>query len=102
MVRRSDPILYAVAFGLSVAVAAAAPQFAPHEVEVRAAADYANAYLDLAPEVTLTEPGGAAVRKVPLFWDGGSVWKFRFAPDKPGEWKWQVKSPDPAQNGKTG
>jgi hypothetical protein len=78
------------------------PQFALHEVEVRAAADYANPYVDLAPEVVITEPDGVEARKARLFWDGGSVWKFRFAPDKPGEWKWHVTSADPAQNGKTG
>jgi uncharacterized protein DUF4038/uncharacterized protein DUF5060 len=78
------------------------PQFAMHEVEVRASADYANPYVDLVAEVTLSEPDGSSARTLPLFWDGGNVWRFRCAPDKPGQWKWHVKSTDPAQNGKSG
>jgi hypothetical protein len=102
MVLRLYRIVFAGAFCLCVAIAPAVPQFAVHEVEVRAGADYANPYVDLAPEAVVTEPDGVEGRKVRLFWDGGSVWKFRFAPDKPGEWKWHLMSPDPAQNGKSG
>jgi hypothetical protein len=93
---------HSIAFCLGITAAYAVPQFSVHEVELRAAADYANPYVDLAPEVVFTEPDGVEARKARLFWDGGSVWKFRFAPDKPGEWKWHVTSADPAQNGKTG
>lgn len=40
--------------------------------------------------------------RVPGFWDGGKVWKVRFAAPKPGEWSYTVSSPDPALRDKKG
>lgn len=102
MIPRFHPALYAIGFCVCAGAAQAVPQFALHEIEVRASGESVHPYVDLAPEVTLTEPDASSTRTLPLFWDGGSVWKFRVAPDKPGEWKWQVKSSDPAQNGQAG
>lgn len=81
---------------------AALPRFFVYEFSVPASGQYANPYTDLTAEVTVVGPDGAASRTLPLFWDGGAMWKFRFAPDKPGQWKWSVKSADPAQDGRSG
>lgn len=78
------------------------PCFAPHEVSLTATGTYGNPYVELAADATLTEPDGRATRTLPLFWDGGANWKLRFAPDKPGRWKWIVKSADRGLDGRTG
>lgn len=78
------------------------PRFAPHEVALTATGSYANPYAECAAECVLTAPDGKATRALPLFWDGGSAWKFRFAPGQPGAWKWTVRSADAGLNGKSG
>jgi hypothetical protein len=78
------------------------PRFAVHEVSLTAGGTYSNAYVDLTAEATLTEPDGRTTRSLPLFWDGGSTWRMRFAPDQIGTWKWTVKSADAGLNGKSG
>lgn len=82
--------------------AATVPRFSVHEVELRATGSYANAYTDLTADAALTAPDGKTTRTVPLFWDGGAIWKFRFAPDQTGSWKWTVKSTDAGLNGRSG
>src|SRR5690606_18487861 len=56
----------------------------------------------LSATVTLTEPDGATTRTLPLFWDGGRTWRFRFSPDKIGHWKWTVQSADSGLEGQSG
>jgi hypothetical protein len=78
------------------------PVFSVYEVAVPASGDYGNPYVDLAAHAVISDPQGQEQRLAPLFWDGGKEWKFRFSPDKLGTWKWTVKSPDAAQDGKSG
>lgn len=80
----------------------ATPLFAPYEVALAAAGVYANPYAECAADVVLDGPRGDGVRTAPLFWDGGSTWRFRFAPDRIGAWKWQVRSTDAGLNGQAG
>ncbi|MEZ0259270.1 MAG: DUF4038 domain-containing protein [Chthoniobacter sp.] len=70
------------------------PRFAAYEVSMSAGGTPANPYTDISGDCVLTGPDGQTVRTVPLFWDGGTTWKFRFAPDRIGIWKWLVKSGD--------
>jgi hypothetical protein len=46
--------------------------------------------------------GTGARLDVEGFWDGGRVWRFRFAPVKAGEWRWKTASPDSGLDGKRG
>ncbi|MGE0759174.1 MAG: DUF4038 domain-containing protein [Pirellulaceae bacterium] len=78
------------------------PQFGVHERMLTARQSYPNPYTDLAAEVQLSEPDGVTTRHLPLFWDGGNQWKFRFSPEKQGTWQWRVTSSDPGLNGQTG
>ena len=94
---------------LSLAVAAPlraqtapVPRFALHEISFTATGRYANPYVELTADATLTEPDGRTTRTLPLFWDGGARWKLRFAPDKIGLWKWTVKSADRGLEGRAG
>ena len=79
-----------------------APLFSVHEVGLSATDSYANPYQELEAEVVLTPPEESANRAAPLFWDGGATWKFRFSPDRIGEWRWTVRSRDPGLDGQTG
>jgi hypothetical protein len=64
-------------FSLSLVVsgsrthAASVPRFAVHEVSLSATGAYANPYVELAADATLTEPDGRTTSALPLFWDGG-------------------------------
>ena len=78
------------------------PLFTVHEGALRATGNYANPYRELEPDVLLTPPDGGANRLAPLFWDGGAVWRFRFSPDRVGEWRWTVRSRDSGLDGQTG
>jgi hypothetical protein len=77
------------------------PQFGLHEVTLEASGRYSNPYAELAAEASLIGPDGR-MRALPLFWDGGATWRFRFTPDVAGEWRWTVVSRDPGLNGKSG
>lgn len=40
--------------------------------------------------------------EIPLFWDGGQVWRFRVSPDAVGRWSWQIAGNDPGLDGRSG
>lgn len=52
-----------------------------------AASAYENPFLDVQLKVAFTDVTGQTLL-VPGFWDGGRVWKVRFAPPEAGEWNW--------------
>jgi hypothetical protein len=100
-------LFLAIAFLPSILAYAAAPttkigRFELLEVALVAQGEYANSYTDLTAEATLTPPNEAATKSIPLFWDGGSTWKFRFSPDTLGSWTWSVKSRDAGLEGRSG
>ena len=49
-----------------------------------------NPYLEVDGWATFRHSGGDELRR-PLFWDGGTTWRVRFAsPRASGEWRWEV------------
>lgn len=78
------------------------PQFTIYEQSFQHSGDYANPYVMVTATATLTRADDGSVRSIPLFWDGGNVWKMRFAPDRAGTWQWTIRSTDPGLDGKTG
>lgn len=82
--------------------AASVERFGLFEATLTASGTSANPYAELAAEATLTPPGGQQPRTVPLFWDGGSSWKFRISPDQPGTWRWTTRSRNAGLDGKSG
>lgn len=66
--------------------------------------EYANPYADVEVTVTFTGPHGVVIPR-PAFWDGGTVWKVRFAPTMLGDWQWRSACSDSTNaglHGKTG
>jgi hypothetical protein len=95
------PFLAASLFTLS-AVGATVPRFGLHEVQLEAKGAYSNPYTDLTATVLMAAPDARTTRALPMFWDGGATWKFRFSPDRVGVWRWTVDSPDKGLNGQSG
>ncbi|HPD28861.1 MAG TPA: DUF4038 domain-containing protein [Phycisphaerae bacterium] len=76
------------------------------ELAFSADAPGSNPYLN-GPSVTATFTGtsGPASGKVLTmkgFWDGGNVWRVRFAPTAQGDWSWTTSSTDAGMNGFSG
>lgn len=72
------------------------------EKSFRQAGDHDNPYTDVQrARATLIGPEGEQHR-VPLFWDGGDTWRFRFTPEKLGRWRWETASSDPGLDDHSG
>jgi hypothetical protein len=90
-------------FALAVAAPGGeAPRFGVYEQAFEHAGDVENPYAQLSAVATFVAPDGRTTRSLPLFWDGGRTWRFRFSPDKAGLWKWSVQSNNPGLNGAAG
>jgi hypothetical protein len=50
----------------------------------------------------VTFENGDAQITLDAYWDGGNVWKVRFAPTKTGTWKWRASSTDSKLDGLSG
>ncbi|MPY48397.1 apiosidase-like domain-containing protein [Streptomyces acidicola] len=74
------------------------------EITLGAGFDYANPYTDVEVWADFTHDTGMTVRR-PAFWDGGRVWRVRFAPPlSGGRWIWRTHSSveDPGLGGRMG
>lgn len=83
-----------------------------YEIEMTAQKSYANPYVDGLPDngkklvsITFTGSSGkAAGMKYTIagFWDGGNIWRVRFASPAAGEWSYVSTSKDPGLDGISG
>ncbi len=77
------------------------PLFGIFEQTFQHSGDYKNPYVEASATATLDGPDGST-RTIPLFWDGGSTWQFRFSPDLVGTWQWRTTSDNDGLGGKFG
>jgi hypothetical protein len=69
-----------------------APQWQQVEMEFSAVSRYRNAYVDCQGWVDFVHEDGTKIRR-PMFWDGGSIFRVRFASTKAGGiWRWTSTS----------
>lgn len=68
-----------------------APQYRVIEIEWESTVHYPDGYNDVDVDVTCTRPDGSTFT-APAFWDGGTMWRFRFAGDQPGEYHLESRS----------
>ena len=62
---------------------------------VFAGPDVANPFTDVDAWVIFTHASGQQLRR-PVFWDGGTIYRTRFASTQPaGEWQWSVHAASP-------
>jgi hypothetical protein len=106
--KRFGPILCAVLCGATALAqrgsTPAVQLWSRFEVALTSTSMYENPPQDVVVEATFTGPSGNT-HVVEAFWDGGSTWRVRFAPDEPGAWRYKTrasrpdtaggKSPDP-------
>ena len=81
-----------------------APQWQEIELEFAATDDHTNAYIDVEAWVEFVHESGTKIKR-PMFWDGGKVFRARFAsPESSGHWKWKsfCSTTDSGLAGKTG
>jgi hypothetical protein len=73
------------------------------EITLTAANSYANAYLDVDVFATFYSPLGRPFR-APGFWDGGQIWRVRFAANETGTWRFSTiaSRPDAGLAGQSG
>ena len=77
-------------------------QWSPVELTLHSQRDYANPYLDVSLYADFIGPSGQVIRR-PAFWDGGRVWRVRFAPPTcEGRWTWRSVCSDPTDAGLEG
>jgi len=80
-------------------------QWTTYEITLTSSANYQNPYVDVAVWAVFTNPDNRRIKR-PAFWDGGDLWKVRFAPpDTDGVWQWESYSSnanDQGLHGQTG
>lgn len=78
------------------------PQYSTHEIVLKAGQEYKNAYTDVEVWAVFTNQDKDTMLR-PAFWDGGSIWKIRFAPlDSNKIWHWRSFSSNQSDNGLSG
>ena len=75
-----------------------APLWRVAEIVLTSAKTYANSYDEVDTVVTFTGPTGVMITR-PAFWDGGNLWKVRFAPTTVGTWRWRSVCSDAGNAG---
>ncbi len=68
------------------------------EITLSSKVRYANPYADVRVSATFTGPKGQTIYRE-AFWDGGNIWKMRFAPTVSGRWTWKTTSSDTSDAG---
>jgi len=73
----------------------------PAEITFKAAKTHADPFNDTTVDVVFTDPAGMKF-KVPAFWDGGDVWKVRYASPTLGIHSYVSECSDPGDKGLNG
>ncbi|MFD2334618.1 DUF4038 domain-containing protein [Cohnella sp. GCM10020058] len=68
------------------------------EITLNSSVTYTDPFNSVDVTATFTGPGGTVITR-PAFWDGGNVWKIRFAPTKTGSWTMTTAATDTANTG---
>lgn len=76
-------------------------QWRPVEVCLEGSVAREDPFAEIEVDVDFVSPSGET-RRCPAFWDGGNVWKARFAPDSTGAWAWRSVCTDAADAGLNG
>ena len=74
------------------------PANVPVEISFHARHPHADPFNDVTLDVVFSEPGGKKL-KVPAFWDGGSLWKVRYASPHEGTHTWRSLCSDASDAG---
>jgi len=89
------PFLLAV---IAQAETPSVPQWGRFQQNFESSASYQNPPQEATLEAVFTSPSGAS-RRINGFWDGGSTWRIRFAPNQPGKWTYKTICSDEKNSG---
>ena len=67
--------------------------YSPFELRLATTQQYGNPYLEVNVTGVFTAPSGKEMR-LAGFWDGGKIWRVRFAPTERGMWNYRIESND--------
>ncbi|MFF1571389.1 DUF4038 domain-containing protein [Leifsonia sp. NPDC058292] len=73
-------------------------RWATTEISFESDFDHERPYEDVAVEVTFDGPDGRRIRRT-AFWDGGRIWRVRFAPTAVGTWIYTTAASDTSDSG---
>ena len=76
-----------------------AQQWVSKEIVFTSAKDYKETVYEVDMDVVFTHKKTGKTLRLPAFWDGGRVWKVRFALTEVGEWGWRTVCTDTANTG---
>ncbi|MBP3961657.1 DUF4038 domain-containing protein [Paenibacillus lignilyticus] len=68
------------------------------EISLTSSKTYTNPFQDVDVTATFSGPGGVTITR-PAFWNGGAVWKVRFAPTVTGAWTMTTAANDTTDTG---
>lgn len=88
-------------FAFGIGTASSVSKYGIVERSFAQSGTYDNPYSEVYATAIFTSPS-AVEDSVPMFWDGSSVWKFRFSPNEVGTWTWTTEATDAGLNGKSG
>ena len=92
------PALIIAGLALPITAAVNAEQWRTIEITLTGTRTYANPVVDVDVTAAFTGPLGVVITR-PAFWDGGNVWKVRFAPTLVGTWNYTTVSTDVGNTG---
>lgn len=69
-------------------------QYVPVEWAYKSKKPYSDPFNEVSVDVIFTNQGTKEQWRVPTFWDGGYVWKVRFAPPSPGTYTYRAECTD--------
>ena len=87
-------VLVVLAISYTARAQSRVPLYSPFELRLTTTQLHDNPYLDVNVTGIFTSPGGKEMRLVG-FWDGGQIWRVRFAPVERGTWNYRITSNDP-------
>src|SRR5262245_34381870 len=74
------------------------PRWSRFERTLESSAKYENPVQEASLTAWFISPGGQT-NKVYGFWDGGTTWRVRFAPNQTGKWTWRTECSDAKNSG---
>jgi hypothetical protein len=112
LLSKSRKVILAMSFGAAVGHAiffapqACAANFKVQrwqavEITLTSSVTYADPFQDVDVIATFTKPGSQPISR-PAFWDGGAIWKIRFAPPETGMWTMTTSATDAKNRGLDG
>ncbi|HEX3435497.1 MAG TPA: DUF4038 domain-containing protein [Pseudacidobacterium sp.] len=106
-VSRLRRLVLALSLGVALSILSGPTACAAHykveqwqavEIVLTSSVSYPDPFQDVDVTATFTKPGSEAIVR-PAFWDGGRIWKVRFAPPQRGVWTMTTSATDAGNSG---